>query len=209
MKREFRFNRDLELRREPGGRPIIRGYAARFNSVSFPISSAFGSFRERIRPGAFRNAIRGDVRALVNHDASKILGRTKSGTLTLREDNSGLYCEISPPDTSVGRDAVESVKRGDLDGMSFGFGVIDEDWSKTEDGQQVRELREVQLYDVSVVTYPAYPSTSVALRDLFPEGLGHIELRMMQAANARWLESKKLEQNRERQWARIALLRRL
>jgi HK97 family phage prohead protease len=107
----------------------------------------------------------------VNRDASKILGRTKSGTLTHCEDSQGLYCEISPPDTTVGRDVVESIKRGDLDGMSFGFQFVDESWGKTADGQQLRELREVKLCDVSVVTYPAYPSTSVAMRSLFPDGI--------------------------------------
>jgi HK97 family phage prohead protease len=132
-----------------------------------------GAFVETIKPGAFTKTIaRDDVRALVNHDASKILGRTKSGTLTLREDTRGLYCEISPPDTTVGRDVVESVKRGDLDGMSFGFSAVDVNWDgRTEVGQQLRELHEVRLYDVSVVTYPAYPSTSVAMRSLlFPDG---------------------------------------
>jgi HK97 family phage prohead protease len=171
--KELRFNQSLELR-HAGGKPTIVGYAARFNSLSHPIAVLGGSsFVEKISRGAFSKAIaQGDVRALVNHDPSKILGRSKAGTLMLREDASGLYCEISPPDTTTGHDVIASIRRGDLDGMSFGFGVIDEAWSKTTDGQPLRELRQVELFDVSVVTYPAYAETSVSMRSLlFPEGV--------------------------------------
>jgi uncharacterized protein len=168
MKREIRFGQKLELRDQPGAMPKIRGYAAVFNTLSSPL----GGFREKIAPGAFRNAVvRDDVRALVDHDPSKIVGRTKNGTLLLREDNRGLYCEISPADTSVGRDLVESIRRGDLDQMSFRFQVVSDNWSKDQSGEPIRELREVSLFDVSVVAYPAYEETSVSMRSvMFPDG---------------------------------------
>jgi uncharacterized protein len=168
MKREIRFGQKLELRDQPGAMPKIRGYAAVFNALSNPL----GGFREKIAPGAFRNAVvKDDVRALVDHDPGKIVGRTKNGTLTLREDQRGLYCEISPADTSVGRDLVESIRRGDLDQMSFGFRVVSDNWSKDQSGEPIRELREVSLFDVSVVSFPAYEETSVSMRSvMFPDG---------------------------------------
>src|SRR5262249_16187460 len=135
MKREFRFNSTLELRQEANGAlPKIRGYAAVFNVLSEPL---FG-FRERILPGAFKGSLKNDVRALVDHDPGKIIGRSKANTLTLREEKKGLYVEITPPDTSLGRDTVESIRRGDLDQMSFGFRTIEDSW-KTEEGETVRE----------------------------------------------------------------------
>ena len=169
MKREFRFTHNLELR-QVKGKPMIRGYAAKFNVPSQPLP-----FLERIKPGAFTDAIlHDDVRALVGHDPDKIIGRTKSGTLTLREDDQGLYCEIQPPETTVGRDVVESIKRGDLDGMSFGFSAVEDDWQPNDKGEMEREVRKAKLFDVSVVTYPAYPQTEVAVRELrslmFPDG---------------------------------------
>lgn len=168
MKRERRFEKGIELRQEDGKPTVIKGYAARFNSRS----NNLGGFVEDIQPGAFTEAaVRDDVRALFNHDSNLILGRTKSGTLTLREDETGLHYEINPPDTSAGRDLVESIRRGDIDGSSFAFSVEDDTWGKTEDGMPIRTLRKVALYDVSPVTFPAYPSSSVSVRsELFPDG---------------------------------------
>jgi HK97 family phage prohead protease len=139
----------------------IEGYAAVFNSLS---EELFG-FREIIMPGAFDRALREghDVRALVNHDPNQILGRTKSGTLKLSVDERGLMAEIDPPDTQAARDALTSIKRGDIDGMSFAFRTITDNW-RMEDGEQIRELVDVELLDVSVVAYPAYSATQVSAR---------------------------------------------
>lgn len=166
MKREYRATREIELRQEPGNAAKIRGYAAVFNQLSEPL---FG-FRELILPGAFKNSLKSDVRALVSHDPSQIIGRTKSGTLTLREDDHGLYTEIDPPNTQLGRDTVESIRRGDLDQMSFGFQVVSDKW-RHEDKEIVRELVEVELFDVSVVAFPAYSQTEVSVRSLWPDGM--------------------------------------
>lgn len=137
------------------------GYAAVFDSPSEDL----GGFREVILPGAFDRALkeRHDVRALVNHNPDLILGRTKAGTLDLKADKRGLLSTIRPGDTQAARDAATSIERGDIDGMSFAFRVLSDDW-RTEDGEPLREVRDLQLYDVSVVSYPAYAETQVDLR---------------------------------------------
>jgi HK97 family phage prohead protease len=143
------------------GRGKLTGYAAVFDQLSGVL---FGQFRERIERGAFASSMEGDIRALWNHDTNLPLGRTTAGTLTLTEDAHGLRVEISPPNTSWGREAVESIKRGDVDQMSFGFDVLADDWDQADDGQLIRTLKKVRLWEVSPVVFPAYPQTSVSVR---------------------------------------------
>jgi len=155
----------VELRVDGGaGEPAkIVGYAAKFGVRSEPIG---GVFREIISPGAFRDDLPGaDVRFLVNHDPSQLLARTKSGTLRLAEDSVGLRFEAIIPETTLGRDVLEQVRRGDLDSTSFGFRKIADDWTR-EDDLPLRNLRRVSVFDVSLATFPAYPDTEVALRSL-------------------------------------------
>ena len=164
MKEKERRFTDKELRvQERDGKKLIAGYAAVFNSLS----ENLGGFRERIKPGAFRDAIgRSDTVALFNHDSNIVLGRVSSGTLTVREDENGLWMEIDPPDTSAARDLMTLIERGDISKQSFGFIVRSDEWAM-EDGVETRTIIEVdELFDVSPVTYPAYPDTSVALRSL-------------------------------------------
>lgn len=143
---------------EDGAR--IAGHIAVFNSLSEDL----GGFREIIRPGAFAKTLQeADIRALFNHDSNFVLGRNKSGTLTVSEDERGLYIEVDVPDTAWARDLLVSMRRGDIDQGSFAFRTVKDDW-KERDGQLIRELAEVRLYDVSVVTYPAYPATSAYVR---------------------------------------------
>lgn len=152
--------------------PMIVGHAAVFNQLSEDL----GGFREQISPGAFRDAIqKDDVRALFNHDPNLILGRNRSKTLRMAEDQTGLLIEIDPPDTQVGRDLMVSLKRGDITQMSFGFRVLPDgqEWSEDEDGNVIRTLKKVSLFDVSPVTYPAYPQTDVAARSLDQWRLQH------------------------------------
>ena len=140
----------------------IIGYAAVFNQWSEDL----GGFREMILPGAFSNALNDDVRALINHDANLVLGRTRSGTLVLTEDEVGLRIKITLPNTQYARDLVEAMRRGDVDQMSFGFAVETDRWYE-QDGQTRREIVKVaRLYDVSVVTFPAYPQTIAQARDV-------------------------------------------
>jgi hypothetical protein len=146
---------------DEGEDPKISGYAAVFNSLSEDL----GGFRERIKPGAFAKTIQEhDIRALFNHDKNHVLGRNKAGTLKLSEDEVGLRIEIDPPDTQAARDLMTSIRRGDIDQMSFGFRTIRDDWEQVEE-MILRTLIEVKLYDVSPVTFPAYPQTTVAVRD--------------------------------------------
>lgn len=154
------FGANIELRAAEDGQKIV-GYAAVFNSYSEDL----GGFRERIAAGAFANVLENDVRALFNHESDVVLGRTKSGTLTLEEDETGLRVEITPPNTQAARDVMELLKRGDVDQMSFAFRVGKDMWTKNEDETIERTITEIaSLYDVSVVTYPAYPDTSAAVR---------------------------------------------
>jgi len=174
----------LEIRAEGEGEAKkIRGHAAVFNKLS----EDFGGWREVIDPGAFTDAIaRDDVRALVNHIPHLILGRNKAGTLALAEDEKGLSIEIDPPDTSYARDLMASIERRDISQMSFAFNIDGKAGEKWEvDGAEAkigeainamydgkkhdirRHIVKARLYDVSPVTFPAYPQTDVKLRDYF------------------------------------------
>lgn len=158
----------VEMRVEGGesDQAKIVGHAAVFNQLSEPL----WGFRERILPGAFKEAIeRDDVRALWNHDPNYVLGRNKAGTLRLTEDDKGLAVEIDPPDTQWARDLLVSIRRGDVNQMSFAFTVLDEEFSK-ENGENIRTLKKVRLHDVSVVTYPAYPQTDAQVRSILQAG---------------------------------------
>lgn len=155
-----------ELRAETGqgdGGQAARlaGYAAVFDQLSVVL---YGMFRERIERGAFAGTLGDDVRALWNHDTNLPLGRTKAGTLTLDEDGHGLRVEIDPPATSWGQDAVESIRRGDVDQMSFAFDVLEDTWDQDDQGVLIRTLRKIKLYEVSPVTFPAYTGTTVSAR---------------------------------------------
>jgi HK97 family phage prohead protease len=160
--------------RADGQPPAIVGYGSVFYDPADPgteydLRSSWGGFVERIMPGAFDRAIReDDVRALFNHDANHVLGRTP-GTLKLSADSKGLRYEISPPDTQTGRDVTASIQRGDISGSSFSFSVEEESWHETRDattGQTtvIREIRAVRLYDVGPVTFPAYQSATAGVR---------------------------------------------
>jgi len=152
-------------RKDESDPPKIVGYAAVFDSLSEDL----GGFREKIAPGAFKRSLsRGDdVRALFNHDANYVLGRSLSNTLSLQEDKKGLRIEIDPPDTQFSHDLMVSIGRGDISQMSFGFYTKSDTWEESEDKKDVtRTLNEVDLVDVSPVTFPAYPETQVALRSL-------------------------------------------
>jgi len=148
--------------------PKIVGHAAVFNKVS----ERLGWFREIIRPGAFDSVLEDDVRALFNHDSNIVLGRTKSATLHLEVDEQGLRYVITPPDTSAAKDLMKSIERGDITQSSFGFIIDKDEWQQEENGDELRIIHSVKrLFDVSPVTFPAYPDTNVAKRshDQFKE----------------------------------------
>ncbi len=144
---------------------IIEGHAAVFNQRSEELGIWF-PFREKIMPGAFLETIqKDDIRALFNHSPNFVLGRNKAGTLTLEEDSQGLKVQIHPPDTQFARDLGVSIKRGDISQMSIGFQVLSERWYM-DNGEDIREITKAKLYDVSPVTFPAYPQTDVSSRSI-------------------------------------------
>ena len=169
--RIFQFEKLNVEERADGMGPKITGYAAVFDKWSEDL----GGFREKIRSGAFKKAIgKSDVRGLFNHDSNYVLGRQSNGTLTIKEDKNGLWMEIDPPDTQIIRDLVLApIKRGDIKEQSFAFVIAEggDEW-KNLHGEKpnepvTRTITEVdELFDVSPVTYPAYPDTSVALRSM-------------------------------------------
>ena len=151
----------LETRGEQGeASPVIEGYAAMFDTLSVDL----GGFRERILPGAFaRSIVQNDVRALWDHDAKYVLGRNTAGTLALEEDARGLRIVATPPNTTWAADLMTMMKRGDVNQMSFGFYVREDEWADV-DGVLIRTLRDVDLFDVSIVSFPAYVETSAEAR---------------------------------------------
>ena len=161
----------------------IRGYAAVFGKLSDDL----GYFREKIAPGAFSDTIKtADIRALWNHDPNFVLGRNKSGTLTLEENQKGLIIDVEPPDTQWARDLMVSIKRGDIDQMSFSFRTIADEWDYTDEKNPIRTLVKVDLFDVSPVTYPAYPQTSVSVRsikEVYDAQLAQIKAKEQEAAD--------------------------
>lgn len=148
--------------REEGDDLIIEGYFAVFNS-NYEIAEGMS---ESIAPGAFTEALSGDVRALVNHDTTLVLGRTKANTLELKEDSHGLYgrVRINPKDSSA-LDLYERVKRGDVDGCSIGFDIAEEKTDFLDNGDIHWTIEKVMpLYEISACTFPAYQETNVSAR---------------------------------------------
>jgi HK97 family phage prohead protease len=166
MERRFFDAGKLEVRAKADGKPTtIRGYAAKFDSLSEPM---FG-FREQIAAGAFADVLEDDVRALFNHDPNHILGRSTAGTLRISQDDTGLFYEVDLPDTQSARDLMTSIERGDVSQSSFAFRIAPngDTWDENEDGIIIRTITKFgRLYDVSPVTYPAYPDATVGMRGL-------------------------------------------
>jgi len=164
---------EAHLEDRDGKPPVITGYAAVFNSLSQELPLNEGrTFREVIRPGAFAEALTDGSDVLARFEHAQILGRTKNGTLRLSEDHRGLRYAIDPPDTSLGRDVVTLIKRGDIPYSSFAFKVKKggDSWNR-QSGSLVREIRAVVLIDVSPVAQPAYLSTDVAVRSLIESNI--------------------------------------
>ena len=186
------FAGDVEIRMIEGARVAV-GYAAKFGVRSADL----GGFVEQIAPTAFtKTVMESDVRALRDHDPSRLLGRTGAGTLRLFIDSVGLRYEIDLPDTQEGRDTALLLERGDLFGSSFGFRTISDTWAQTETGFPLRTLTEIgPLRDVGPVTFPAYAATEAALRSLaghagcpfdeVVEAAGRNELRHLLSTPAR------------------------
>ena len=169
---------DLAIRAQEDGKPsrTITGYASKFETWSEPI---YGWFREQIARGAFDKTDMSDVVMVFNHDISGILARTTSGTLKLSVDKVGLRSEFEAPETTLGNDMLELVGRGDISKCSFKFVVEADEWRYADDKNGLeldeRTVKAIsKLYDVSLVTYPAYKDTEASVRE-------HLEQRKREA----------------------------
>ena len=152
------YTANIEIRSDDQEKRRIVGHAAVFNQIA----GDERYFLEQVAPGAFSESIgKDDIRALWNHNPDYVLGRNTAGTLKLYEDEVGLAIEIDPPDTQFARDLMTSISRGDISQMSFGFRVLKQEW---DEEKNLRTLKQVELWDVSPVTYPFYEGTDVALR---------------------------------------------
>lgn len=157
---------------------VVEGYAAVFNSWS----NDLGGFVERIDPSAFDGVIgKRDVRALVDHDWSKLLARESAGTLELSVDERGLKYKIQLPETTLGRDLNVLIARGDIQENSFAFTVGGDKWEEREDGSYERTITKVEdLFEVSIVSLPAYNDAKIAQRTL--EGIKETAAAELEAA---------------------------
>lgn len=181
----FEFNtRDGET-----GDKYISGYFSVFNS-NYEI---FPGATESVAPTAFDGALNDDIRCLTDHDTRLVLGRTTAGTLTLKTDDHGLWGEVKI--NLNDQDAVnlyERVKRGDINNCSFGFDILDEEFSETGNGNVHWTIKKVKLYEVSVVTFPAYEDTAVTARK---KDLKEIEKRKIDALKIKLKERMEVINN--------------
>lgn len=147
--------------REDGEQPIIEGYFSVFNSI---YDMGYG-MTESIAPGAFSKSMSNDIRALINHDSTLVLGRTSAHTLELREDSHGLWGRITiNPKDSDAMNLYERVKRGDVNQCSFGFNIVSEETEFRDDGSCHWTITEADVHEVSCVTFPAYEDTAISAR---------------------------------------------
>lgn len=152
---------DLKTRSEESGEPVIEGYFAVFNDIY----EMFPGATETIAPGSFTKTISDDIRALINHDTTLVLGRTAAHTLELSQDERGLFgrIQINPNDTDA-MNLYARVKRGDVSQCSIGFEITEEDTEYRDDGSVHWTIKEVKLYEVSCCTFPAYENTGISAR---------------------------------------------
>lgn len=176
MNRELRQVRSVPSEfktREDGETPKISGYFAVFNS-NYDIAPGMS---ESVAPGAFDNTLSGDIRALVNHDTTLVLGRTSAHTLELRQDEHGLWGEIAVnPKDSDAMNLYERVKRGDVNQCSFGFDIREEETAVSENGDVHWTIKDVELFEVSCCTFPAYEQTNISARSAEREKIREREL---------------------------------
>lgn len=145
----------------------ISGYAVKWEQLSQKLGW-FYRFQEKFTKGAFTDSLQNDTqRALWNHNTDIVLGSTKNKTLTLEEDEVGLRFDINLPNSTWGNDVYESIKRGDVDGVSFGFSMQTEEWDESDPDNVIRTVKKAKLFEVSPTPFPAYEgSTEVQARSM-------------------------------------------
>ncbi|OLN21898.1 peptidase U35 [Domibacillus antri] len=160
----------IEIREDENGNRTLTGYAVKWEKKSV-VMGYYRKFREQFRQGAFSESLqKDDQRFLWSHDTSKVLGRTKNNTLRLVEDTIGLRFELALPNTTLGNDTYETIKRGDVDGVSFGFSILPggEEIEEPDDDLMLRTVTKAKLLEVSAVAFPAYPDSEVSARGYDP-----------------------------------------
>lgn len=164
---ELRFSEFSVEKNEETGELLVRGYVNEIGKYSHLLGGR-KQFRERIMPGAFQKALdRGnEIHFLAEHDANRILASTRNGSLTLKEDNIGLYMEARISPTTYGKDYYTLIHDGILRNMSFGFLPVQDEWQKKNDGTYTRDVSDLKLFEVSVVTNPAYPQSTISSREI-------------------------------------------
>ena len=174
-------------RENDSGNPCIEGYFAVFNS-NYDLGMGMS---ESVAPHAFDNTISDDVRALINHDTTLVLGRTSAHTLELRQDEHGLWghIDINPNDTDA-MNLYARVQRGDVTQCSFGFDILDEETEFRGENEVHWTIKEVKLYEVSCCTFPAYQETSISARQA---DLAELKKRSLEA----WKETMRSKLHKE------------
>lgn len=166
-KREL-LSSEIEIREVEGGLRTITGYAVKWEMKSVTMGY-WRRFKEQFKRGAFTDSLtQDDQLALWSHDYSQVLGRTKNGTLRLFEDEIGLRFELDLADTTLGDNTYKTIKRGDVDGVSFGFQMVKEEWDESNPDNIVRSVTKAKLVEISPVAFPAYPDSQVSARSHDP-----------------------------------------
>jgi uncharacterized protein len=158
--RNFRTQFNITRAEESDNERTIEGYFALYESET----ELFDGIYEIITKGAFDNTLNNDIRALWNHNTQYVLGRSKNGSLSLKADEKGLFGTIKLPNTGYAEDLYELVQRGDIDQASFGFNILNEDIEELASGGYRWRINEIDLHEISVVTFPAYENTTVQAR---------------------------------------------
>ncbi|WP_155591863.1 HK97 family phage prohead protease [Lysinibacillus cavernae] len=159
---------EIDLREESEGKRTISGYAVKWEMKSHTMGY-WRRFKEQFKRGSFTDSLTiDDQLALWSHDTSKVLGRTKNGTLRLYEDEIGLRFELELPNTTLGNDAYETIRRGDVEGVSFAFQMQKEEWDENDIDNIIRTISKAKLIEVSPVAFPAYPDSEVQARSHDP-----------------------------------------
>lgn len=186
-KRNLTTNR-VEIREDEEGNRTLTGYAIKWEMKS--VTMGWRRFREQFKRGAFTESLTNeDQLALWSHDTSKVLGRTKNGTLRLFEDEIGLRFELDLLDTTLGDDAYKTIKRGDVDGVSFGFSMLKQEWDEADPDNVIRTITKAKLLEISPVAFPAYPDSEVSARSSDPYEQHVLEKRNEQRRKRLYLKT--------------------
>lgn len=178
----------VEIREDEAGNRTLTGYAIKWEMKS--VTMGWRKFREQFKRGAFTESLTNeDQLALWSHDTSKVLGRTKNGTLRLFEDEIGLRFELDLLDTTLGDDAYKTIKRGDVDGVSFGFSMLKQEWDEADPDNVIRTITKAKLLEISPVAFPAYPDSEVSARSSDPYEQHVLEKRNEQRRKRLYLKT--------------------